>query len=56
MASKIPKDVEHVEKVFVYEPKPKLATEIILGTSEDAEKLRLLHKKYMLEVRCIYSG
>ena len=55
MAPKIPKDVEHVEKVFVYEPKPTLATEILLGTSKDAEKLRLLRKRYMLEVRCIYS-
>ena len=53
MVSKIPKDVEHVEKVFVYEPKPTLATEILLGTSEDAEKLRLLHKRHMLEVRCV---
>ena len=44
-----------MEKVFVYEPKPTLATEILLGTSKDAEKLRLLHKKYMLEVTCIYS-
>ena len=55
MVPKREEDVEHVEKLYVYEPKPTLATEILLGTSKDAEKLRLLHKKYMLEVRCINS-
>ena len=42
---------EDVIKVFVYEPKPTLDPEIILGSSKEAEKLRLLHKKYLLEVR-----
>ena len=56
MVPKREADVEHVEKVYVYEPKPTLATEILLGTSEEAEKLRLLHKKYMLEVGCIRNA
>ena len=42
---------EDVVKVFVYEPKPAMAPEILLGSSKEAEKLRLLHKKYLLEVR-----
>ena len=42
---------EQVVKVFVYEPKPTLSPEILLGTSKEAEKLRLLHQKYLLEGR-----
>ena len=42
---------ERVEKLFVYEPKPTLPPEILLGSSKEAEKLRLLQKKYMLEVK-----
>ena len=44
-------DGERVVKVFVYEPKLTLTPEILLDSSPEAEKLRLLHRKYLFKVR-----